>query len=127
MKQRKALKNALECPVDKPHFNNDTKDCQKCLDKEFFDYDLRKCTVCGSGLEVDVNTRKCAKRIVGVYQTSLNTHNLLFEGKPKAQFQEEYDNNKKTYPSIQDCPTDKPYFDGFECIACPSSNPLFSL
>lgn len=121
------MKNALECPADKPHFNNDTKDCQKCLEKEFFDYDLRKCTVCGSGLEVDVNTRKCAKRVVGVYQTSLNTHNLLFEGKPKAQFQEEYNNNKKTYPSIQDCPTDKPYFDGFECITCPPSNSLFSL
>lgn len=125
--ERKALKNPLECPIDKPHFNNDTQNCLKCADKEYFDYDTKKCQACGTGEEVDYNTRKCAKRLVGVYQTNLNTHNLLFEGKPKAQFQEEYDNNKKNYPSIQDCPTDKPYFDGFACITCPAGNSLFSL
>lgn len=52
---------------------------------------------------------------------------MLFEGKPKAQFQDEYNENKRLYPSIQDCPTDKPYFDGFECIMCPTSASLFSL
>lgn len=78
-------------------------------------------------MEVDVNTRKCSKRLVGVYQTSLNSQNLIFDGYPKAEFQDKYDENKRKYPSIQDCPTEKPYFDGFGCISCPSGNPYFSL
>lgn len=82
---------------------------------------------CAAGEEVDQNTRKCGKRIVGVHQTSLFSPKLLFDGLPKAQFQEEYDSNKQKYPNIQDCPAKKPYFDGFSCIQCPPSHPLFSM
>lgn len=82
---------------------------------------------CAVGEEVDLNTHKCGKRIVGVYQTSLVSPKLLFDGVPKAQFQDEYDSNKQKYPKIQDCPADRPYFDGFACIQCPASNPYFSM
>ena len=82
---------------------------------------------CGAGEEVDPNTRKCGKRTVGLYQTNLNSKNLLFDGLPRAQFEEEYNNNKVKYPQIQDCPADRPYFDGFECIQCRPANPLFSV
>jgi hypothetical protein len=124
---RKALKNAVECPNEQPHFNNNTLDCQVCPDNQSFDYEKGNCVSCGQGEEVDLNTRKCGKRLVGVYQTSLSAKNLLFDGKSKAEYQDDYDNNKKKYPAIQDCPASTPYFDGFACIACPAAHPLFSL
>ena len=76
---------------------------------------------------MDQNTHKCGKRIVGQFQTNLNSKNLLYDGFPKAQFEEEYNTNKQKYPQIQDCPSNKPYFDGFACITCPPAKPLFSM
>lgn len=126
-KERQAINGSAPCPDDKPHFNNDTKTCESCSNDTFWNYEISTCMSCAAGEEIDPNTHKCGKRIVGVYQTSLTSPKLLFDGIPKAQFQDEYNANKQKYPKIQDCPTEKPYFDGFECIQCPAGNPLFSM
>jgi hypothetical protein len=57
----------------------------------------------------------------------MNSVNLLLEGDPKGKFNDQYKTNQATFPAIQDCPGEKPYFDGFECIACPTYSPYFSM
>ena len=126
-KTRAAIPGSATCPEDKPHFNLPSKNCESCAKDTYWNYDTSSCMSCAVAEEVDQNTRKCSKTIVGVHQTSLFAAKLLFDGLPKAQFQEEYDSNKQKYPNIQDCPAKKLYFDGFGCIECPPSHPLFSL
>ena len=77
---------------------------------------------------MDPNTHECkAKLSEGLYQTSLNSPNLLYGGLPRAQHQDNYDSNKTTYPTIQDCPAATPYYDGYQCIKCFDFAPDFNL
>jgi hypothetical protein len=99
-KDRSAIPGSAICPEDKPHFNINSKTCEGCVKDTFWNYETSACMACAVGEEVDHNTRKCGKRIVGVHQTSLNSPKLLFDGLPKAQFQEEYDSNKRKYSKI---------------------------
>ncbi len=125
--QRVAIQGSVPCPAATPHYNSQTNNCTACPEDKYFQYDTLTCVSCPVGQTVDLNTHRCDTPSVGVYQTSLSSKNLLFEGLPLGQFQDDYNSNKTAYPNIQDCPVTTPYFDGFKCIQCPVGNPLFSL
>ena len=61
------------------------------------------------------------------YQTDLKSNNLIYNGISIGELQENYDNNKKKYPQIKDCPKEKPYFDGYDCISCHEYFPYFNV
>lgn len=86
------------------------------------------CAPCAAKQEVDPNTHKCAVKLDNsTYQTSLNSENLIYNGISIGELQENYNNNQKKFPKIQDCPQEKPYFDGYECISCNEHIPYFNL
>ena len=124
---RVAINGSVPCPAATPHYNPNTNNCSACPVNNYYQYDTFTCVTCPAGQSVDFNTHRCATPSVGQYQTSLTSPNLLFEGLPLGQFQDDYNANKTAYPNIQDCPAATPYFDGFACIQCPAGNPLFSL
>ena len=69
--------------------------------------------------------RKCG--IIENYQTNLDRPKLLNGGLSRAEHEDNYAENKLNNPKIQDCPVDKPYFDGYKCIVCTNSQPYFNL
>ncbi len=46
----------------------------------------------------------CQLKSEGQFQTNLDRSNLVYGGIPRAQHDDNYNNNKTTYPNIQDCP-----------------------
>jgi hypothetical protein len=124
---RKVMAGAQMCPNSTPDYNNNTNTCQSCPAGEYWNYNNYSCMACPPNMTVDYYTRTCAVKTVGVYQTSINSPNLLFGGFPRAQWQSIYDANLAKYPGIKDCPPATPYFDGFGCIACGGNYTLFSL
>lgn len=102
--------------------------CVNCPTGQFFSYDTLQCNVCPTGQAFDVNVRTCLQVLpVGQYQTNINSTNLIYGGLSKAQWQSYYDTNRTVYPGIQDCPNQTPYYDGINCIQCPSMIPYFEL
>ena len=52
---------------------------------------------------------------------------MTYGGLSRLQHQDYYDNNKTTYPKIQDCPKETPNYDGYQCIKCFDFVPYFNL
>lgn len=98
-----------------------------CPSNFYFNYDTNACVACTTPNQLDYNTHKCSTPTVGVYQTNTNQSNLLFGGLPQQEHVDNYQANVQKYPKIADCKTPTPYFDGFECIACPANDPYFNL
>lgn len=73
----------------------------------------------------NLNARQCLQPLSGPYQTNINTPNLIYGSTPKAQLQDQYDTNKAN--GAQDCPAATPFYDGYNCIQCPPTAPLFNL
>jgi hypothetical protein len=63
----------------------------------------------------------------GLFQTNLSSPNLIFNGISLGEWQDIQASNKTKYPNIKDCPSDKPYFDGFDCISCHPFVPYFNI
>jgi hypothetical protein len=125
--QRKKIPGAIVCPSSKPNYDYNTNSCGVCPAGLYWNYNNYTCMACATGLIIDLTSRTCALRLYGVYQTNINSSNLLFNGISPAQYQATYNQNKLTYPNIKDCPPATPYFDGFNCIACNGTLPLFSM
>jgi hypothetical protein len=114
------------CPDAQPHYNGYV--CLSCDPGQFFNYDTFQCSYCPTGSSFDLNTRTCLQVLpVGLVQTNIDSKNLIYGGISKAQWQSYYNSNKTAYPNIQDCPTQTPYYDGINCVQCPSTMPYFNL
>jgi len=92
-----------------------------------WNYHNYTCMTCPTGEVIDLTSRTCGRKLYGVYQTNIHSPNLLFNGISYAQYNNTYNTNKLSYPGIKDCPSATPYYDGFNCIACNGSLPLFSM
>lgn len=53
--------------------------------------------------------------------------NLIYDGIGVNEYLKQYRLMKEKYPSIMDCPQDKPYYDGLSCISCPDPFRYFNL
>lgn len=117
---------SIECPAEAPYYNNQS--CVSCPPNTYFNYDSFQCQQCNPPLAFDINLHACITQAdPGQYQTSLASPNLLYGGYPYNQWQDTYNQNKASNPKIADCPAAQPYFDGVNCIMCPSYLPYFSL
>jgi hypothetical protein len=63
----------------------------------------------------------------GTFQTSLSSSNLIYNGLSISELQENYSSNKAKYPQVQDCPPERPYFDGYDCVGCHQQVQYFNL
>ena len=62
------------------------------------------------------------------FQTNPKTApNLIYSGTSKNEWETRYYQAIQENPSIADCPTKTPYFDGQVCVTCPSDFPYFNL
>lgn len=116
------------CPAGMEFYNSDLKQCQGCPENTYFNYDTNKCVSCDPK-KYDINIHKCIQEAdPNTYQTNVTTaDNLVNGGIPAQQYNDTYFQNQETYPNMQDCPPEAPYFDGINCIMCPSVAPYFNL
>ena len=125
---RKNLTQPLPCPIATPFFNKNTLECQSCPTNHYYNYDQLVCVVCNNKQSVDPNVHVCSeKKPEGLLRTSLNSSNLIYNGISIAELQEKSEAVKAKYPHVADCPAEKPYFDGYDCIACLSWVPHFNV
>lgn len=123
----KEVNGSVECPAGKQFYNNDTKLCQSCPENTYFNYDNFECINCSPKV-FDINVKQCLDQAENnTYQTSLESPNLLGGGIPFNEHKDYYNGNETAYPDIEDCPAEKPYFDGINCIMCPNITPYFNL
>lgn len=131
-----------ECPEDKPDFTG--YECIKCVEPTFFNSDFKRCEECRDGYVYNVAEEKCEK----CPEEKPLENNGKCEACPEGtQYNEKaavciqcgdgsvYNDTLKacvliaqpkcpafaTYNVAEqkcECPTDKPYTDGIECIAC---------
>lgn len=123
----KAQPKSQECPAGQEFYNSSSTTCTNCSLGLYYNYDSNVCVSCNAPQVIDANTRKCCTPTQGQYQTNLNSPNLAYGGISYNQHMDDYNTNVSTYPGIQDCTSPTPYFDGCECISCPSSLPYFNL
>ena len=108
------------CPVNTPYYNNVT--CIFCpATTPLFNYDTLKCESCPAPTVFDINVHRCLNKLAeGLYQTNLGSPYLIYGGKSLAEWKQYYNGNVTANPGIQDCPATTYYWDGINCVDCPS-------
>ena len=105
----------------------DGSKCISCSKDEVFSFDAEKCTKCTSGTQFNKNMHVCVNP-QKLYQTNpLTAPNLIYGGVSRAEWAYSYRKVQEVEPSVIDCPTEKPFFDGIICISCPVDKPYFNL
>ena len=64
---------------------------------------------------------------MGTLQTSMDSDNLIYGGVSSAQLEDEQKSLASNHPEIQNCPADKPYYDGYGCQQCNDITPYFNI
>ena len=125
--QRKSLTYSAMCPSATPNWNANNNSCGVCPSGQLWNYNTYVCETCPTGTFINYKSRICSHHLYGVWETSLNAPNLIFNGISLAQYQSIQAKAAITYPGIAPCPSGTPYFDGFNCISCPPAFPFFSM
>jgi hypothetical protein len=98
----------IPCPLSTPYFNGTT--CISC--PQLFNFTTLTCASCPTGTAFNSTIGACAG--LKPNATNLASGNN-FVGSPT--------NSTSDIP----CPSDTPYFDGVNCISCPTTSPIFNL
>jgi hypothetical protein len=98
----------IPCPISTPYFNGTT--CISC--PELFNFTTLACASCPTGTAFNSTIGACTG--LKPNATNLASGNN-FVGSPT--------NSTSDIP----CPSDTPYFDGVNCISCPTTSPIFNL
>ena len=88
-------KNCAKCPKDKPIEKNGQ--CEECPKETYYDSKAMLCVMCGAGSSFNETLQACATVI-----------------EPKCPLFGSYNKDKQ----MCECPADRPYTDGVECMAC---------
>lgn len=111
------------CPANLPYTPNG-KSCIACkANTPYFDLALKTCVDCKANEAYLSSTRKCVSA-----QTVTNTNNLTnyIESDTSTLASLKTEISKINGP-VAPCPVETPYYDGKNCMNCPTATPYFNL
>lgn len=125
IKNQSSVPGSQVCPSAQPFYNGST--CISCTSPTtIFNFTSQTCVQCPLTTLFSVNTHKCEQATLKQTNT-INTPNLILDGRSKSEWNSYYYNNITANPAISDCPPATPFFDGITCISCDSNTPYFNL
>lgn len=106
------------CPNDRPFYSSGA--CTACNLPFFVDFNTMTCSQCPPNYVFNAVNRQCVVTLPNFY-TDPKAANIFYNGNFDP-IVKDIERQKTQFAYIQQCPTDKPYFNSSTnlCISCPS-------